>query len=81
MRALPYNGATFPEARISEAGRVQLARQLSMLSEDAVRSIFLDARFPAYHSGTDDEHDLEAWTAAFRHRVDQIATAGPCPCS
>ncbi len=78
MRSLPYNGATFPEARISEAGRIQMARQLSELSSNAVRSLFTDARFPEYHSGTDDERDLEVWMAAFRHRVDQIVNAGPC---
>lgn len=81
MRSLPYNGATFPEARISEAGRLQLARQLSQLSSNAVRSLFTDARFPEYHSGTDDERDLEVWMAAFRHRVDQITTGEPCPTS
>ena len=78
MHALPYRGATFPDARISEAGRVQLARQFSLLSSDTVRSIFKDARFPEYQSGTDDERDLEAWMAVFRHRVDQIRHAGPC---
>jgi hypothetical protein len=78
MRALPYHGATFPDVRISEAGRMQLARQLSLLSSDAVRSLFTDARFPEYQSGTDDERDLQAWMGAFRHRVDQIVNAGPC---
>jgi len=34
---------------------------------------------PEFHSATDDRRDLEAWVAAFGHRVDQIATTGPCP--
>lgn len=69
MRALPWEGATFPAARISEEGRVQIGRQLAGLSDDAVRTLFADARFNAYYSSTDDERDLEAWMAAFRHRV------------
>jgi hypothetical protein len=79
MRRLPYQGATFPDVYISEGGRLQLARQLTAYSRDDVKALFREARFHDYHSGTDDERDLEAWTAAFEHRVDQIVSAGPCP--
>ena len=78
MRALPYSGATFPDARITEAGRAQLARALAALSPAQIEDLFRDARFPKFHAGTDDQRDLDAWVSAFRHRVDQIATAGPC---
>jgi hypothetical protein len=79
MRDLPFRGATYPDVQISEAGRVQLAERLAALSDEDVRRIFFDARFPDFYSGTDDEQDLDAWTAAFRSRVDQIVNAGPCP--
>ena len=79
MRALPYMGATFKDAGISEEGRLQLARQLSALDEEAIRALFTDARFPEFYSATDDTRDLDEWTAAFRDRVNQIVTAGPCP--
>jgi hypothetical protein len=79
MRSLPYQGATFPEARISEAGRTQLARALSAVSHHDIEALFRDARFPEFQSGTDDRRDLEGWVAAFRHRVDQIVTGPPCP--
>jgi hypothetical protein len=79
MRSFPYRGATFVDARISEGGRVQLGRQLSAMSSDDIRKLFSDARFHVFYSGTDDEKDLAAWTAAFRRRVDQIVNAGPCP--
>jgi hypothetical protein len=79
MRWLPYQGATFPEARISEAGRAQLAQALSAVSQEEIAALFRDARFPEFQSATDDRRDLEAWVAAFRHRVDQIVDAGPCP--
>jgi hypothetical protein len=79
MRSLPYQGATFPEARISEAGRTQLAQALSAVSQNEIEALFRDARFPQFQSATDDRRDLEGWVAAFRHRVDQIVTGGPCP--
>ncbi len=78
MKQLPYQGATFPDARISEAGRAQLAQALSALSRDQIASLFRNARFPEFQSATDDERDLEAWVSAFGHRVAQIVTAGPC---
>lgn len=79
MRALPYKGATFPDARIREEGRAQLARQLAAIPDEDVRKLFADARFHEFYSGTDDDKDLDRWTAAFRHRADQILHAGPCP--
>jgi hypothetical protein len=78
MATLPFDGATFPPATVTEAGRALLASELSSLSDRAVRQIFKDARFPEFQSGTDDEHDLDAWTAAFKHRVRQIVT-NRCP--
>ena len=79
MRRLPYEGATFQDTYISEAGRLELARHLTALSRTDVKELFREARFHDYHSGTDDERDLEAWTTAFEHRVAQIVSAGPCP--
>ncbi len=79
MEGMPWHGGTFPATRIGEAGRARLARQLAAIGDDDVRSLFRAARFPEYYSTTHDDKDLDAWTAAFRHRVDQIASAGPCP--
>jgi hypothetical protein len=74
MANLPFNGATFPDATISEGGRALLASELARLTDDDVRRIFSDARFPEFYPGTDNERDLAAWTAAFNHRVAQIAS-------
>ncbi len=79
MRRMPYGAGTFPTVAISEEGRAWLGRRLAMLPEAGVRGLFETARFDDYHSGTDDQRDLDAWTAAFRDRVDQIVSAGPCP--
>jgi hypothetical protein len=79
MQDLPWAGATFPEARISEAGRLLFGEQLSRVSAEDIRALFRDARFQDFQSTTDDERDLDAWTAAFQHRVEQITTGPPCP--
>jgi hypothetical protein len=78
MRHLPFHGGTFPDARISEAGRQQLLHELGTLSAGDVRQIFLDARFPAFQRNTSDGRALDAWTDAFMDRVAQIRDAGPC---
>ena len=78
MKAMPFHGGTFPDAQISDAGRSLLAQRLARLSDDDIRSIFEYARFPEFHTGTDDERDLAAWVAAFKHRAQQVADAGPC---
>jgi hypothetical protein len=81
MEGMPWGGGTFPEARISENGRATLARQLAAIGDEQARALFRAARFPEHYSTTDDERDLDVWTAAFRHRVEQITSAGPCPSS
>jgi hypothetical protein len=75
MRALPFEGATFADVRISEAGRALAAARLSAISEPQIERLFSDARFPQFQSGTADEKDLKAWTQAFQSRVRQIADA------
>ena len=81
LRSMPFGGGTFPDIQISEEGRALAVRLFSALDDEAVRHILVDARFGAFYSSTDDTHDLEAWVDAFRHRIDQLATAGPCPAS
>jgi hypothetical protein len=72
MRHLPYHGGTFPVVRIPEAARQRLAAQLSRLSSQDIRALFAGARFPSLQSNTDDDRDLDVWTAAFRDRARQI---------
>jgi len=78
MAALPFRGASFSDAQISEAGRAKLASRLAAIPDAAVARLFSTARFPQFQVGTDDEGDIEAWVAAFRHRADQIVSAR-CP--
>jgi hypothetical protein len=78
MRALPFEGATFEDVTISEAGRALAAERLGAISEPQIERLFADARFPQFQAGTSDERDLKAWTKAFKSRVKQIADAR-CP--
>jgi hypothetical protein len=79
MRGMPFLGGTFPDVVIGENGRQQLLSQLSAIANDDLERLFVEARGPAFFSGTDDAGDVELWTSVFRHRVEQIRTAGPCP--
>ncbi len=78
MRALPFEGATFEDVRISEAGRALAAARLQSISDAQIERLFAEARFPQFQVGTDDERDLKAWAQAFKSRVSQIA-AVRCP--
>ena len=79
MRQLPWQGATFSDTAISEEGRALLAERLAALTQVEIRALFAGARFPEFYAATDDDRDLDAWTTAFRQRVDQVVSAGPCP--
>ena len=78
MRAMPFGGSTFDDARISDAARVQVGRALAAFSDEELRSWFAAARFPEFYSTTDDRKDLDAWVRTYRYRVSQILDAGPC---
>jgi hypothetical protein len=79
MRRFPYSGSTFPDTAISEAGRQLIARELTALTEDQIRSLFVGARFQEFDGGTGPGADPRAWTAAFLDKVRQIASGPPCP--
>ena len=68
MKGLPYDGATFPDVRITEAGRRLLADRLAPLSHDQIRALFTAAGF----------EDVDGWTAAFEDKVRQIAQRKGC---
>ena len=79
MRMLPYQGSTFPDARITDAARVRVGHDLASFTDAQLHSWLAAARFPEFYTPTADERDLAMWTRAFRHRVEQILNGGPCP--
>ena len=83
MRHLPFLGATFPDAVISEDGRRLLANLLGALSERQIEALFNGARFDAFERGRwfGPSADERAWVDAFRDKVRQVVEGGPCPSS
>jgi hypothetical protein len=78
MKDMPWDGSTFEDRTISEAGRVFLAGLLRQLDESQVRGLFAGARFTRFFRNA-RASDEAAWTRAFMSRVAQIADRPPCP--
>jgi hypothetical protein len=79
MKTLPFDGATFPDTKISEAGRRFLAARLSRLTSEQMRALFVGARFPEYERHTGNGKDPAAWVAALQDKIRQIVERAPCP--
>jgi hypothetical protein len=82
LKRLPYNGATFDDIRISEAGRKLLARYLEGLPTQQVEGLFRGARFAEYERGRwlgFGIDDVPGWVRTFREKVTQIVDRDPCP--
>jgi hypothetical protein len=79
MRHLPYSGATFVDARVSEAGRQMAARLLGSLSADDIVELFRGARFDRKRGLFSDVRPVSGWVDAFQGRVRLIREGPPCP--
>lgn len=79
MEHLPWGGGTFPERRISEAGRQHLLGLLRQLSDAQLRDLFDASGITAHDQVTAQGRRADAWIAAFKERVKQISEGGPCP--
>jgi hypothetical protein len=79
MRQFPYDGGTFPDTQISEAGRRLVASQLAHLTHDQLVALFTAARFPKFHGWQGSPAAAEHWAAAFLEKARRIIDAGPCP--
>lgn len=79
MKTLPYAGATFPERRISEAGRLMIAGLLEQLSTSQLTDLFTASRILLYDHFDAQSRDAAAWVRVFVDKVRQIREGGPCP--
>ena len=79
MSTLPYRGATFPERRVSEAGRVLLAGLLEQLSARQLEDLFTASRIILYDAIDAESRAAHAWVGVFLDKVKQIRQGGPCP--
>jgi hypothetical protein len=78
MKHFPWGGATFPEQRISEEGRIFLLRLLEQLSAAQLEELFAGARIEQLDGITAEARQPKAWAAALLDKVRQIRAAGPC---
>lgn len=79
MRELPYDGATFGEARITEAGRQFAGRLLSQLSDQQLTELFTAARFDQKRGLFSASKPVADWVSAFKARVRTITDGSACP--
>ena len=79
MKDMPYDGGTHPDAIISEAGRALVARQLGALSELQITDLFEAAHFDTFRGWHLRAWPTREWARAFRAKVEEIRSAGPCP--
>ena len=79
MEHMPWGGGTFPERRISDAGRTLLLGLLEQVSEAQLRDLFEGSRITMQDQFSAESRRADAWILAFEERVAQIRAAGPCP--
>ncbi|HXG56899.1 MAG TPA: hypothetical protein VNJ03_16090, partial [Vicinamibacterales bacterium] len=78
MKSLPFAGATFVDWRISEGGRTLLLGLLEQLSDQQLRDLFKESHITDYDQVSAEARSADAWVAAFKEKVAQIRTGGPC---
>ena len=79
MKRFPYDGGTFADVQISEAGRALIARQLTSLRDDQITALFVGARFFSYFGGAGRDADTRAWVQAFRNKGPPNRDRRPVP--
>ncbi len=78
MRALPFEGATFPTHRISEEGRQLALSLLRQLTWAQVAALFEHSGVTRFDHLVGDAHDANAWVAAFMAKVDVLSEGPAC---
>jgi len=81
MDHLPYHGATFKPAKISDEGRTFLGGLLSQFTDQQLRDLFSSARFDHVSGllGNRKAAPIDQWVSAFRTKVSQITDGPSCP--
>ena len=79
MKMLPFDGATFEDAQISEDGRRFALKLLRPLTAQQLNTLFETSGVAGFRTVLGAGDEPQAWTNAFLAKVEQIASAGPCP--
>ena len=74
MADMPFGGATFTDAGISEAGRRLLAEKLSGLTEADITALFRSSNFPDADTGEPGAPDVSQWVRTFQRKVREITS-------
>lgn len=74
MQDMPWRGATFIDAVISEEGRQLLASKLAALETHQIEALFRGARFPDARTGRPNAEDVTPWVATFERKVRELST-------
>lgn len=78
MKTLPFEGATFPDHRISEEGRQFALSLLRPLTAPQLTRLFDASGVTTFPHVLAEARRPEPWVAAFLAKVEQIGAAGPC---
>jgi len=79
MRELPYDGATFGEARISEGGRQFAVNLLRQVSDQQLADLFAGARFDKPRGIFGATSPVADWVRVLKDKVRAISEGPPCP--
>lgn len=79
MRTLPFDGATFGQAQVSEAGRRFIADLLGQLSDQQLTDLFTHARVAARRAPFAAASDVSEWVRVFKQKVREVSEGPPCP--
>jgi hypothetical protein len=79
MKALPFNGATFPDAQISDEGRTLVLGLLEQLSSGQLTQLFTGSSITSFDALSAEARSADAWVKVLQDKIRQIKDAGPCP--
>jgi hypothetical protein len=79
MRDLPFGGATFGQATITEPGRQFIGGLLSQLSDEQVTELFSSARFGEKRGVLAPTTPVAEWVRVFKQKVHAIIEGPACP--
>ena len=79
MRSMPFEGATFGQATVSEKGRRFLADLLNQLSDDQLTDLFEGARFGDKRGVFNPVAPVADWVRVFKEKRQAISDGPPCP--
>jgi hypothetical protein len=79
MRDLPFEGATFGQARVTESGRRFTAALVSRISDDQLTELFTHARFAEERGPFNVSSPISEWVRVFKAKVRAISEGPQCP--